>query len=523
MSKIQLTLPDAMKRAVAAHNAGQHAKAAHIYEAVLAAKPDHVGALQLLGSIETDRGHNENAVRLLEKALALKPAYFDALYNCGGAYFGLNRIKEAEACYRRALATTPNPVCHSNLIFAMNFDGDVSAAEHQAERARWDELYAKALGAHIAPHANDPKPNRRLRIGYVSGHFRAQASAFAFGGMIVHHDKTRFDVVCYSDTKKEDNVTAALRAHADIWRQTRGLSDQALSELIRADGIDILVDCVGHMRHNRLLTFARKPAPIQVSAWGEPTGTGLKTIDYLFADPVLVPENERPLLAERVVDLPNFIGYWLPKAVHEPAQLPALAKGYVTFGSFSRPSKIQGAVLRCWATILRALPTARLAMKWVGPSVDISHETRVRDILKSEGISGERVMTRMRVRRRQHFAAYDEIDIALDPFPHGGGMTTLDALWMGVPVVTWRGPTICSRLAAASLTALGLTDFIASDVESYVALAVAKANDLGALAKTRAGLRERVANSAIGNPERYARAVEAAYVEMWRDWCANKR
>jgi predicted O-linked N-acetylglucosamine transferase (SPINDLY family) len=276
------------------------------------------------------------------------------------------------------------------------------------------------------------------------------------------------------------------------------------------------------MRDNRLLAFAGRPAPIQVTAWGEPAGTGLKTMDYLLADPVLVHASERPLLAERVFDLPNFLGYWQPDAVPEPAPLPALARGYVTFGSFNRPNKIQDPVLRRWAAILRALPTARLVLKSAGPSADVSHPIRIRPVLESESIGSERVTLLGRTRRLEHFAAYHDIDIALDPFPHGGGMTTLDALWMGVPVVTWRGGTIASRLAAASLTALDLADFIAPDAESYVALAVAKARDLKGLAETRATLRERMARSAFGDPTLYARAVEAAYAEMWRTWCAGK-
>ncbi len=523
MSETKLTLREAMKQAVAAHNAGALAKAERLYRAVLAAKPNHANALQLLGLVESQRGHNENALRLFDRSLGIRPDHFDALYNCAAAYFELNRIKEALDCYRQALAIKADPVCHSNLIFVMNFDGEASAAEQHAERARWNMLYARALAPRIASHANEPDPNRRLRIGYVSSHFRSQAATYGFGGAIVCHNKSRFEVVCYSDTRKEGEVTARLRAHADIWRHTAGLSDEDLAKLIRADEIDILVDCVGHMSNNRLLTFARKPAPIQVTAWGEPAGTGLKTMDYLFADPVLVPESERPLLAERVFDLPNFLGYWQPDDVPEPPPLPALARGYVTFGSFNRPNKIQDPVLRCWAAVLRALPTARLVLKSAGPSVDVSHPARIRRVLESEGIDTERVTLVGRTKRHEHFAAYREIDIALDPFPHGGGMTTLDAIWMGVPVVTWRGGTISSRLAAASLTALGLGDFIASDAEGYVALAVGKASGLKALAKTRAGLREKMAHSAVGDQNLYARAVEAAYVAMWREWCAGDR
>jgi protein O-GlcNAc transferase len=200
-----------------------------------------------------------------------------------------------------------------------------------------------------------------------------------------------------------------------------------------------------------------------------------------------------------------------------------MARGYVTFGSFNRAAKVQDAVLRSWAAILRALPTARLIVKGYQDLGDGRERARIGAVLGQEGIAAERVMLRDRRERIGHFEDYREIDIALDPFPHGGGMTTLDALWMGVPVVTFAGRTISSRLAAASLTALGLDDFIAPDRDAYVDLAVAKAADLATLARLRASLRRRMADAVIGDPKRYAKAVGAAYREIWRRWCRGER
>ena len=521
MADTKLTLQEAMTQAVAAHKAGELAKAERLYMTILDADPDHADALQRLGVIECQRGRSENGIRLMETALLIDPRHAGALHNRGNAFFELARLPEAIKSYRQALAVRKDAHFHSNLIFALNFDERADAAQQQAERARWYEAYARTLAPAANRHGNDPDPNRRLRIGYVSAHFRAQAATYAFGGVIVSHDPDRFEVVCYSDTAKEDELTARFRASVHKWHRTTALSDQELSELIRSDRIDILVDCVGHMRGHRLFVFARKPAPIQVTAWGEPTGTGLKTIDYLFADPVLVPASERALLAERVYDLPNFLGHWQPDALPEPGAPPAVANGYVTFGAFNRYIKAQDPVLRTWAAILRALPRARLLLKWNEVALTEGQQARVNAIFAAEGVDGDRVRQQVRTERANHFAAYQDVDIMLDPFPHGGGITTLDALWMGVPVVTWRGSTISSRLAAASLTALNLTDFIASDVESYVRLAIAKASDVDSLAKMRAGLRERVAGSAIGDPKRYTRAVEAAYVDIWKAWCAG--
>jgi protein O-GlcNAc transferase len=491
------------------------------YDRVLAMRPQHLDALYGRGNALLRLDRPAAALAGYDALLACAPDHADALDNRGAALLELGRCKEAVASLRRALTLAPDPSRHTGLIFTLNFDPDLTAADLQAERARWNEAHARPFAARIGPHPNDRNPARRLRVGYVSAHFRRQAGTFAFGGVLLAHSAAEFEVVCYSDTAEADDVTARLRARADRWHDTAALSDDALAELIRADGIDILVDLVGHMSGNRLLVFARKPAPIQVSAWGEPTGTGLATMDYLLADPVLVPVAERALLAEQVADLPNFLGYWTPDALPEPSALPAIANGYVTLGSFNRLAKIGDPVLRRWAAILRALPRARLVVKADQLLGDDSRRARIDAVLGAEGIGAERVTLLGRGGRAGHFAAYRGIDLALDPFPHGGGMTTLDALWMGVPVITCPGRTLSSRLAAASLSALGLTDCIAADPDACVALAIAKAGDLDALARLRASLRARVAASVVGDPQRYARAVEAAYRDMWRRWCAG--
>lgn len=491
------------------------------YNNALVIRPNYAEALYNRAILLAALNRQEEALASYDGALANKPDYAEALNNRGVTLRMLCRIDEAIKSYEKSLKLRPNPVCHSNLIFALNFDPAASTASHQAERARWHEMHAQQFASSIQPHGNDRNPDRRLRVGYVSSHFRYQAGTFAFGGVLTCHDPNALEVVCYSDTTEEDSVTARLRASSHKWRHTVGMSDLDIANLVRADEIDILVDCVGHMGGHRLLVFARKPAPIQVTAWGEPTGTGLKTMDYLFADPVLVPASERSLLAEQMFDLPNFLGYWAPDPLPEPVTLPAIANGYVTFGSFNRLAKIQEPVLRSWAAILHATPGARLIIKGDQSPGELSQRARITALFCEEGIVPDRVTLLGASDRAGHFSAYEKVDVALDPFPHGGGMTTLDALWMGLPVVTWSGRTISSRLAAASLTALGLNDFIAPDLDSYVKLAVAKANDVASLARLRGTLRGRVAGSIIGDPAQYAGAVEAAYREMWRRWCAR--
>jgi protein O-GlcNAc transferase len=490
------------------------------YERSLTIRPDDVVALYNSSVMLRRLTRSEDALARIDRALALKPDFAEALISRGRIQRTQGDIDDAIKCFREAMKLRPaDSALHSTLIFTLNFDPSVSEPDKQFERAEWDRRHAQKFCSHWRAHDNEPTPGRRIRIGYVSSYFRHDNAAYGFANAILHHDPDRFEIFCYSDTANEDAVTVRLRERVDQFHRTKQLSDDQLAELIRRDRIDILVDCVGHMAGNRLLVFARKPAPIQVTAWGEPTGTGLKAIDYLLAGPVLVPESNRRLFAERViVDLPNFTGFWTPDPLPDVGPLPALTRGHVTFGSFNRPVKMSADTIRSWAAILRRLPEARLVLKHprlAEPALRL----RIATAFQAEDVPTTALIFLGGTDRISHFAAYNAIDIALDPFPHAGGMTTLDALWMGVPVVTWAGKTVSSRWAATSLAPLGLTDFIADSPESYIELAVAKAADLESLSQLRARLRARMATSDFGDGPHYCRTVEAAYLKMWQRWC----
>jgi len=500
--------------------AQNNAAAIDAYRRAIALQPDLADAHMNLGVVLRRQGQAQAAVACFRRAIELRPDGAAAYDNLAGMLTEMGQLDEAMAASRRALELGPaSAEAHSNLIFNLNFDASLGIAEHQAERRRWAARHADTLAPTVAPRPADHDPERRLRIGYVSAHFRAYAASYAFGGVLTQHDPTQFEIFCYSDTRQADELTAIFRRAAQHWRDTADLGDAALAERITKDRIDILVDLVGHMNSHRLLVFARKPAPIQITAWGEPTGTGLTTMDYLFADPVLIPPAERSLFAEKIIDLPGALGYWTPEKLPAPGPLPACANGFVTFGSFNRRAKITPGVLQEWSAILRELPDARLVLK-AKQFGDPAEQDLLRGEFAGAGMPIERVTFLGQTGRAEHFAAYRKLDLALDPFPHGGGMTTLDALAMGVPVITRTGRTIPSRLAASCLTVLGLTQFIAADAAGYVATAIAAARDLGALERLRAALPDRLAHSPIGDARRYAAAVEDAYRAAWRRYCA---
>lgn len=502
---------------------GKFGEVAECCRRSIALQPDLAVSYGTLGNrLILEQENLGNALLNYQRALLLRPDHAHLHNNLGYVLQDLGDYVAAPASFRQALALDPDYVdAHTNLIFALNFDLECSPEQQQAERRNWYDRHARPLAATVPAFTNSPRPDRRLRIGYLSAHFRHQAATYAFAGVLLHHDPEQFEVFCYSDTVNEDDLTRRLRSKVPHWHDVRGLSDELLASRIREDGIDICVDLVGHMSGNRLLALARKPAPVQVTGWGEPTGTGVPQIDWLLADTVLVPERWRPLLSEKVADLPCFLSHWTPEALPDPGPPPALRNGYVTFGSFNRLSKLTDETLRRWAAVLQGVPNSRLLIKTPSLSQPVSRD-RFLSAMARAGIDPARISLRGNTDRRQHLAAYREIDLALDPYPHGGGMTTLEALAIGVPVLTIPGQTISSRLAAACLSAIGLTECIFDDVAALATFARNKAADLDALAALRANLPARLAASPAGNAAAYTRSVEAAYRTMWRSWC-NER
>lgn len=503
-------------------NRGRIEEAERAFRRAVAHNPANAEWLNSLGAVSAMLGRREEAHQNFLQALALNPDLAEAHGNLGNSLKSLGRFEEAEQCYRRALALKPDfHVAHSNLIFLLDLLERCDAREQQEERARWYRQHAARYAETIRPHANVPEPERRLRIGYVSADFRQHSAFFAFGPVLTRHDRSAFEVVCYSGVKVEDHLTARIRQSADAWRSTVGVPDGALAEQIRRDGIDILVDLSGISEDNRLLVFARKPAPIQVTAWGHPTGTGVKTIDYLLADPVLVPAEIRPLFAEKIVDLPCERCYEPPEYMPAVGPLPALGGRPFTFAYANRVEKISGAVIRLWGRILTAVPGARLLVK-----DHVLDEANVRQRLLTRlgevGIAPERVRLIGQSTHREHLAIFNEADACLDPFPQGGAVSTAEALTMGVPVVTLCGRTVVSRQGAMNLAAIEMQDWIAHSEDEYVRIAVTAARDLPRLAALRQGMRARIANSVFGDPPRFTRAVESAYRTMWREWCARR-
>ncbi len=464
----------------------------------------------------------DEAARCFEKAIELNPNIAELHSNMGNALIRTGRPVEAVAAYRRALEIREVfAEARSNLIFALDFIPQTTNADLMAERAAWNELHAKPLRDLRRPHANAPDPERRLRIGYVSADFRRHSAAYIFEAPLLHYDRKDFEVVCYSNSLVEDEFTARFRQGVDKWRPIVGINDHRAEEMIRADGIDILVDLSGHTKDNRLELFARKPAPILVTAWGHAVGTGVETMDVLFSDPVYMIEEDRKFCTETVLDLPCAVAYICPGEAPAVGQLPAARNKAVTFGCLNKSVKISGDTLEVWADILSAVPGSRLILK--DSAYDGGGERgRMTEFFSRSGVDEDRITLLGHTNWRKHMDTYGRIDIGLDPFPQSGGASTLEALWMGVPVVALKGSTLNGRVSASIMTAAGMADWVAGTKAAYGDIAKEKARDLAGLATLRQSMRENIAATPLGNPKRYAKAVGKAYRTLWRQWCAGQ-
>lgn len=453
------------------------------------------------------------------QALASKPDCAVSYYNIGNAQKEQGRHDEAIASFEQALKLNPDfSDAHANILFCMNYSDGYDAQKIYARHVEWAECHA-ARYITSTPHSNDRDPLRILRIGYVSADFREHPVGFFLEGVLPYHS-ANCEIYCYFNSIQEDAVTARLRRHVSHWRQITALDDAAVAAMIRADGIDILVDLSGHTAGNRLLVFARKPAPLQVTWLGYCNTSGLSNMDYLLADSGVIPPDTAQRFSEQLLRLPgSYLCYVAPEYAPAVVSPPSIANGYVTFGCLNNLSKVTDAMLALWAEILRRVPDAHFILK-SKQLADPAVQQRYRDWFNAHGIAPERVILDGRYLDHAGLLGYyGEIDIALDTYPYSGITTTCEALWMGVPVVTLAGVKFISRNSAALLANVGLTELIADTPQQYVEIAAALAADSTRLAQLRSVQRERFKVSPLGNAPLFVENLEAAYCDIWKKWC----
>lgn len=499
---------------------GQTDAAAVWYRVALKLNPRLAHAYTALGAIQADAGRFDEAISNFRRALEIDENLHLARSYLATALDESGLLDETQTTYRQAVALCPgDPGAHSALLFNMPFWPNVTANDILAEARGWNARHARPLAVPAPSHKNDRSSERRLRIGYVSPDFQTHVQSLFTIPLLLNHDHQQFEIFCYSSADKQAILTDRIRGYADVWREVAALDDAALSEVIRRDQIDVLVDLTLHMTGRRLLAFARRPAPVQLCWLAYPGTTGLETMDYRLSDPFLDPTGaSTEVYSEETIRLPD--SFWcydpLTDAV-EVSSLPALAEGRITFGCLNHFRKVNDGVLRLWAKVLAAVPNSRLLL--MAPAG--SARERVRAIFEEEKVKLDRIEFVDRCGRLDYLRKYREIDICLDTFPYNGHTTSLDALWMGVPTVTLAGETAVGRAGVSQAMNLALPELIATTPEAYVRVSSSLAENVERLVELRATLRERMKRSPLMDGPRFARNLESIYRDIWRRFCAK--
>lgn len=535
------------------HVAGNLPLAQQRYQQALRLDPRHALATLNLAIVFAQSNLLNEALLTIERAVIFDPQHAMIRVNQAFMYLEAERIGEAIEAAREAVRLAPNetaaqmalatvmttagyaaesvqlynaildrepqhPAAGPNACFVMTLT-EAGPQELLVQRKRWYD--ANRYKGESEPHRNDRNPDRRLRVGYVGGDFKSHSAAFIFGRVLLHHTEqvemylySTLPVSPESDVRTKQFQTAA----GERWRDIGPLSDEDAAQLIRKDKIDILVDLAGHTNGGRLALFTRKPAPVQITAWGFAHGTGCPEIDYFLADPIAVPEAERIHYAERVLDLPCIVTMEPPEDYKlKGTSLPPLRKnGYFTFGCYTRYEKLSNDCLLAFAEILMRVPDSKLEFKDHAFRRPYALR-RIISLMVDRGIATERLLFSIATPHPDHMLAYQQADLCLDPWPHGGGVVCLEQLWMGCPIITRYGTQPSGRSAASVLTVTGRTDWIADGRDEFIAKSVEWADRTQDLAEARKTLRDELLNSLVVKD--YPQAVEALYRQAWREWC----
>lgn len=500
-------------------NQGKLDEAISCYRGAVNIKPDFAEAHNNLGSALSNQDRPDEAIACYQQALTIKPDYAEAHSNMGNALKDQGRIDEAITCYPKALMIKPDYAeAQSNKLLVAHYANLLSPAELFTEHLKFAEQFESPRKATWHPHPHTREPERRLKLGYVSPDFRNHPVAYFIEPVLARHDRTQIEVFCYYNNDLHDAFTDRIIAETDHWVPCARISDDQLAERIRADGIDILVDLAGHTSHNRLLAFARKPAPVQVTYLGYINTTGLSAMDYRLTHIDTDPPANDAYYSETLYRLPGNLWWsYRPRpGMPEVSPPPAIANGFVTFGSTNNFAKLSPESIASWAEILHALPNSRLIIAGVPGG---NARKFISERFAVHGIDIHRLTIHGMLPSAQFWDLHHHIDILLDSFPYNGGTTTCDALWLGVPVVALTGQSFVSRMGYALLKNIGLLELAAESRQEYLGIAVALASDLDRLKALRSEMRARLSVSPLRDEIGFTRNLETAYRDIWRKWC----
>jgi len=482
---------------------------------LLTIKPHYYQGLCNLGIAYKNQGDLYQSIKILQRALELEPDSAALLNNLGNTLIDLGDFDTAIECYQKSIQLLPDGDGNANLLFALNYHPDMSAFEIFEHYKHYNERKGNPTKK-AQYYPNSKIKTRKLKIGYVSPDFKMHPVRLFLEPLLANHDKSQFEIYAYAQIFKEDIITHRYQQYADHWRITTGLNDDDLAALIQKDGIDILIDVAGHTAGNRLQVFARKPAPISVSWLGFGYTTGLNAIDYYLTDEISAPRGSESLFSEQPwrVATPSYV-YRPTEGMGDVNELPAIQKGYVTFGTLSRSIRINHRTIKVWADVLKKVENSKLVIDSKNYT-DSKMVEKLYEKFRQYGIEKERLEI------GYHSPPWDvlrKIDIGLDCFPHNSGTTLFEMLYMGLPYITLADRISVGRLGSSILTGLNRGEWIAATEEEYINKLVALASDKATLANIRANLRDQMTHSPLMDEQGFARKVEKAYREMFEKWC----
>jgi protein O-GlcNAc transferase len=513
----------------ACHNLGLVQKAQGLldeasvnFEAAIRFKPDFPDAINTLGNVYKEKGDLDGSIDLYRQTLVVAPDYAEAHCNLGVALASQGHIESAIGSLIQAkVVDSSNSETHRRLINTLLYSNKISESErfnYHTEYANYFTSYSPVKLKNISLDQN-----RKLRLGFVSSDFRSHSVARNFLPFINAHDRSKFEIYFYAEVKIIDSATTQFKEIANGWRFTCGLSDAVVAEMICADKIDILVFLAGHFDENRPSIALYKPAPIQIS-FHDPATSGLPSMDYIIADPVLIPRHAKERFVERPLRLPSYYLHAPIQDAPEVTDLPALKNGYITFGAFHNPAKLNDDVLELWGRVLSAVPNSRLVLKYKNWFTSKELRNRVhKNICENNNILQDRIdFINNSSNIIDHLSQYKNIDISLDSFPFCGSTASFETLWMGVPPITLLGNYMVGRWTASILRTLKLDRFVAASPDEFVKVAVAAAKDLEGLAELRRSLRAMVSGSSLCDAEKKAKEMQRLYRAIWSRWCKRQ-
>ena len=497
---------------------GEVQKAISCYQKAISIQPDYADAHYNLGNVLDKLNKHQEAIICYEKVIQINPNYVAAHYNQGNTLKELGEFKKAISCYQKAINSKHNyALAYNNMLFTLLYMEKTDSKYYLSKTREFRSSLKPINDDLLLKYQFNIKP-KKLRIGFVSGDFREHPVGFFLLDTLKQLKNNDLELIAYSNSKIEDSLSIKLKSHFTIWHEIVSQSNMNVINKIRKDGIHVLVDLSGHSEKNRLPIFINKPAPVQVSWVGYPGSTGIPEIDYLIGDPFVTPENMNGHFTEKIFRLPNiWVCFTAPDFDVQISDLPVIKNGYVTFGSFNHLSKINDEVISLWSKILKSIPKSKIFLKT--KQLNNSHlKEKIISKFKENGINLNSIILEEGTSRSKLLNSYNKVDIALDPFPYSGGVTSLEAIWMGVPVLTKKGFKFASRTTESIIRNSGMPDWVANDENEYVKKAIKFSTNLELLTEINKSLRQVALESPLFNSTLFAKQLNNAFWEMWNNF-----